>query len=211
MNVKKLVEQGVPLDLITSHYDDDMNRAKLSRIPRSLVTGEVIVFDEYTPTAFGWLPGYCAITSGGRAWLMDHMFQLCQAFPEIRCLYNDTDSIKFKVKNYNDIMTWLKNNNWLNDKELGKFKEEFNQEINTMKIIAPKKYLSGHDGIIDIKRSALSGLKWDYVFNSLHKKELTLDDIQADSTFTVLKPFKVSGGVLLKTTEINLNKIHSRM
>lgn len=80
-----------------------------------------------------------------------------------------------------------------------------------MKIIAPKKYLSAHDGVIDIKRSALSGLKWDYVFNSLGKKELTLDDIQANSTFTVLKPFKVTGGVLLKTTQINLNKIHSRM
>lgn len=211
VDVKKLVEQGVPLDLIQSHYNDDINRPKLSRIPRSLVTGEVIVFDEYTPTAFGWLPGYCAITSGGRAWLMDHMFQLCLAFPEIRCLYNDTDSIKFKVKNYKEVLDWLCIHGWLNDKELGKFKEEFNQEINCMKIIAPKKYLSGKNGIIDIKRSALSGLKWDYVFNSLHKKELTLDDIQADSTFTILKPFKVTGGVLLKTTAINLNKIHSRM
>lgn len=211
VNVKKLVEQGIPLDLIESHFNDDMNRDKLTRIPRCLVTGEVIVMDEYTPTAFGWLPGYCAITSGGRAWLMDHMFQLCIAFPEIRCLYNDTDSIKFKVTNYNNVMIWLQANHWLDDKELGKFKEEFNQEINCMKIIAPKKYLSGHDGIIDIKRSALSGLKWDYVFNSLHKQSLTLDDIQADSTFTVLKPFKVNGGVLLKTTEINLNKIHSRM
>ena len=80
-----------------------------------------------------------------------------------------------------------------------------------MKVIAPKKYLSaGITGYIDIKRSALSGLKWDYVFQSLNKKELTLNDIQADSTFTVLKPFKVKGGVLLKSTEINLNKIHSR-
>lgn len=104
VNVKKLVEQGIPLDLIQAHYDDDMNRPKLSRIPRSLITGEVIVFDEYTPTAFGWLPGYCAITSGGRAWLMDHMFQLCLVFPDIRCLYNDTDSIKFKVKNYKEVM-----------------------------------------------------------------------------------------------------------
>ena len=109
-------------------------------------------------------------------------------------------------------MIWLKNNNWLNDKELGKFKEEFNNEIKAMKIIAPKKYLSAlSTGYIDVKRSALSGLKWDYVYNSLGRKELTLDDIQADSTFEVLKPFKVRGGVLLKTTQINLNKIHSRM
>lgn len=212
VNVKKLVEQGVPLDLITSHYDDDMNRDKLTRIPRCLVTGEVIVMDEYTPTAFGWLPGYCAITAGGRAWLIDHMFQLCQAFPDVRCLYNDTDSIKFKVKNYKEVMDWLCERGWLNDKELGKFKEEFNNEIKTMKIIAPKKYLSGDvNGLIDYKRSALSGLKWDYVFNSLGRKDLKLDDIQADSTFTILKPFKVRGGVLLKTTKINLNKIHSRM
>ena len=108
-------------------------------------------------------------------------------------------------------MAWLKANNWLDDKRLGFFKEEFNNEITAMKIIAPKKYLSATaTGYIDVKRSALSGLKWDYVYRSLNKKELTLDDIQADSTFTVLKPFKVSGGVLLKTTEINLNKIHSR-
>ena len=171
----------------------------------------MIVMDEYTPTSFGWLPGYCAITAGGRAWLIDHMFKLCLAFSDIRCLYNDTDSIKFKVKDYNKVRLWLKNNNWLDDKELGKFKEEFNNEIKAMKVIAPKKYLSARiDGYIDVKRSALSGLKWDYVFQSLNKKELTLNDIQADSTFTVLKPFKVKGGVLLKSTEINLNKIHSR-
>lgn len=211
VNVKKLVEQGIPLELIQHHYDDDLNREKLTRIPRCLITGEVIVMDEYTPTTFGWLPGYCAITSGGRAWLMDHMFKLCLAFKDVRCLYNDTDSIKFKVKNYNNVMSWLKNNDWLNDKQLGKFKEEFKNEIKAMKIIAPKKYLSATaNGLIDVKRSALSGLKWDYVFNSLNKKELTLDDIQADSTFTVLKPFKITGGVLLKTTQINLNKIHSR-
>ena len=211
VNVKKLVEQGVPLDLITSHFDDDLNRSKLTRIPRCLITGEVIVMDEYTPTTFGWLPGYCAITAGGRAWLVDHMFKLCLAFPEVRCLYNDTDSIKFKAKNYNEVMEWLKNNGWLNDKELGKFKEEFKNEIKAMKIIAPKKYLSATaTGFIDVKRSALSGLKWDYVYKSLNKKELTLNDIQADSTFEVLKPFKVTGGVLLKTTKINLNQIHSR-
>ena len=211
VNVKKLVEQGIPEDLIRSHYDDDMNRDKLSRIPRCLITGEVIVMDEYTPTTFGWLPGYCAITAGGRAWLVDHMFKLCLAFPEVRCLYNDTDSIKFKVKNYSQVMEWLQANKWLNNKELGKFKEEFNNEIKAMKIIAPKKYLSAAaTGYIDVKRSALSGLKWDYVYKSLNKKELTLNDIQADSTFEVLKPFKVTGGVLLKATKINLNQIHSR-
>ena len=211
VNVKKLVEQGINLDLIKNHYDDDLNRDKLTRITRCLVTGETIVFDEYTPTTFGWLAGYCAITAGGRAWLINHMFQLCLAFSDIRCLYNDTDSIKFKVKNYDDVMEWLKNNNWLDNKELGKFKEEFKNEIKSMKVIAPKKYLScTANGLIDVKRSALSGLKWDYVYQSLNKKELVLDDIQADSTFTVLKPFKVDGGVLLKTTKINLNQIHSR-
>lgn len=212
VNIKQLAEQGVDIELVKEHYNDDMNRDKLTRIPRCLITGETIVMDEYTPTSFGWLPGYCAITAGGRAWLIDHMFQLCLAFADIRCLYNDTDSIKFKVKDYNKVMAWLHNNNWLDDKELGKFKEEFNNEIKSMKVIAPKKYLSARvDGYIDVKRSALSGLKWDYVFQSLNKKELTLNDVQADSTFAVLKPFKVKGGVLLKSTEINLNKIHSRM
>ena len=53
VNVKQLQEQGVDIELVKEHYNDDMNRDKLTRIPRCLITGETIVMDEYTPTSFG--------------------------------------------------------------------------------------------------------------------------------------------------------------
>ena len=211
INPKWLSEQGITKEQIQERFNDDVNTLIIDRWNRCQATGENMVLYEYAPASFGYIPGYCAIASGGRAWLIEHMFEICEAFPEVTCLYNDTDSIKFKVKNYNDVMHWLNDMHWLDDKQLGLFKEEFHQEIKQMKIIAPKKYLTADsNGLISVKKSALSGVKWKQIYSSLGTEQPLINQIKGNSIFTVLKPFKVDGGVILKSTELALNEIKVR-
>ena len=211
INPKWLHEQGISVEQVHGRFNDEVNDLIIDRWNRCCATGENMVLYEYAPASFGYIPGYCAITSGGRAWLIQHMFEICEAFPDVTCLYNDTDSIKFKVKDYGKVMNWLCEHDWLNDKELGKFKEEFHQEIKQMKIIAPKKYLTADaKGIINVKKSALSGVKWKQVYSSLDTNEPRINQIKGNSIFKVLKPFKVDGGVILKETELALNEIKVR-
>lgn len=211
INPMWLETHGITESMVHEKFSDEINDLIIDRWNRCSVTGENMVLYEYAPASFGWVPGYACITSGGRAWLISHMFQLCERFKDVICLYNDTDSIKFKVKNYDKVMDWLRSNNWLDDKQLGKFKEEFKQEIKQMKIIAPKKYLTANiNGIINVKKSALSGVKWKQVYNTLGTETPSIKQIKGDSVFTILKPFKVTGGVILKSTELALNEIKVR-
>lgn len=147
---------------------------------------------------------YSFITGGGRAWIQSHMLELGWAFQDqIKVLYGDTDSMKIWVKSKEikeEVLSYLADQNLLNDDKLGCFKEEFNDKVKSFKYLCPKKYLCGdEDENIITSKSALSGLKWDNVLVKYpHPK---LNDISVGSKFLTLKPRVVSHGVLLEETE----------
>ena len=129
------------------------------------------------------------------------MMEICEHFKEITCLYNDTDSIKFHVHNRQIVMDWLTQHGWLDDKQLGKFKEEFQDKVHSFKVLCPKKYLGGDaKGDIIMKYIARSGFKKDIFEN---KK---LSDFHLDMKLPHQTTRKVEGGVLIHDGEAKLNR-----
>lgn len=147
---------------------------------------------------------YSFITGGGRAWIQSHMLELGWAFQDqIKVLYGDTDSMKIWVKSKEikeEVLSYLADQNLLNDDKLGCFKEEFNDKVKSFKYLCPKKYLCGdEDENIITSKSALSGLKWDNILVKYPQPKL--NDISVGSKFLTLKPRVVPHGVLLEETE----------
>ena len=91
---------------------------------------------------------------------------------------------------------------WLDNNELGKFKEEFKGEIKQANFMCPKKYLCATaNGTVNISKCALSGLSWYDVFKQLHTDQVKISDIKIGDKFTVLRPKKVEHGIVLINSE----------
>ena len=225
VNPSELIELGVDKQTIydTIHSQGDMNDKVLERFDWAIEHKQSICYYTYQPASFAYVPGYCAITSGGRAWLMSHMFELCEHFKDVICLYNDTDSIKFKVYDLPQVMKYLQEHEWLHDTQLGKFKEEFHDEVKQMKILCPKKYLScDKDGYIIKSKGAYSGIKWKEVVALAYPecKDWSLHDERWESAkvhqnlitpttkFNITRTKKVNGGIIIVDVQLQLNQIH---
>ena len=91
---------------------------------------------------------------------------------------------------------------WLNNDELGKFKEEFKGAIKQANFLCPKKYLCANaNGIINISKCALSGLSWHDVIKQLNTDQIKITDVKIGDKFTVLRPKKVEHGIVLINSE----------
>lgn len=201
INPAFLIEHGVSKDKIREMYDDDVNHHLFEDFDLIIDKGANMIVTTYNPAQFTYLPAYARITSGGRAWLVSHMFELCTAFPDVICLYNDTDSIKFKVHDRDAVMKWLTDHKWLDDTALGMFKEEFHDQVRTFKLICPKKYLSGDEqGNLIINKCAFSGFKPE----ALDGKKITQVRSNMELPHTTSK--RVAGGVLIIDGTAKLNK-----
>ena len=91
---------------------------------------------------------------------------------------------------------------WLDNNELGKFKEEFKGQIKYANFLCPKKYLCAtNNQIVNISKCALSGLSWHDVFKQLKTDQVKITDINIGDKFTVLRPKKVQHGIVLINSE----------
>ena len=91
---------------------------------------------------------------------------------------------------------------WLDNNELGKFKEEFKAQIKYANFLCPKKYLCANDNqIINIQKCALSGLSWHDVIKQLGTDSININAIKIGDKFTVLRPKKVQHGIVLINSE----------
>ena len=191
------------LDYIQKNMNDELSEETINEVSNAYQTDTKIICNLITPNAFAYAPVYCAITGKGRAWIQQHILTLASQFKSIKVMYSDTDSIKIWTKNksdYNKVMKYVQG--WLDNDELGKFKEEFKGTIKEANFLCPKKYLCADDnGIINISKCALSGLGWHDVFNQLKTDQVKITDVKIGDKFTVLRPKKVEHGIVLINSE----------
>ena len=191
------------LNYVKSKLNDELSDETINEITNAYHDDNKIIINLVTPNSFAYAPVYCAITGKGRAWIQQHILLLASRFPKIKVVYSDTDSIKIWTKNkhdYNEVMNYVKD--WLNDNELGKFKEEFKAQIKYANFLCPKKYLCANaNGIINISKCALSGLSWYDVIKQLNTDQIKISDINIGDKFIVLRPKKVPHGIVLINSE----------
>ena len=191
------------LSFIAKNLNDELSTETKTEITNLFKNKEKIIVNLVTPNNFAYAPTYCAITGKGRAWIQNHILQLATQFPKIKVMYSDTDSIKIWCKtkqDYNQVMNFVKE--WLDSNELGKFKEEFKNEIKYANFICPKKYLCAtNNQLINISKCALSGLSWHDVIKQLGTDHININQIKLGDKFIVLRPKKVPSGVVLLNSE----------
>lgn len=196
-----LVAHGITKEQILKVYGADYNNERLSHLDEAIEKHQHLTVLTEQDSSFAYLPAYCCITAKGRAWLVSHMMEICQTFKEATCLYNDTDSIKFKVHDRAIVMDWLTKNQWLDDTALGKFKEEFGGKVKSFKLLCPKKYLGADANCVIIMK---------YIARSGFKKEIFENKKLSDFHLNMYLPHqttrKVEGGVLIHDGVAKLNK-----
>ena len=138
-----------------------------------------------------------------------HIMELCESFPSVVDVYNDTDSIKMKCSHvdYPKVLEWLDAKQWLDDKELGKFKEEDKGEVFGMKVLAAKKYVATNErGYVIPTKSGLSGLKWLDIYKKYKTMDITADMINPGDSFETRRSKEVEGGVIIEDVILKLSE-----
>lgn len=134
-----------------------------------------------------------AVTSYARKNLIDTMYLIGDDF-----IYCDTDSLYFK--NIDRCLEIFKNNNILDNKELGKWKveEDYGEYIEKAKFLSKKNYLIQIQGKLKVTCVGLS---------HMYHNQINFENFELNSSpFTINKMINIYGGKAMKQTTFKIKE-----